>query len=98
MTNCYKFCHIFDSLSLNMIPKLSEENEYSLLHHALPEGLKTFYRYGMGYRLANFGSLQIIKRFVTDLVSICQLPEEHCPLLKKDLHPEVCQVNLVRVC
>ena len=29
MTNCYQFCHIFDTLWLKMIPKVSEENEYS---------------------------------------------------------------------
>ena len=26
MANCYQFCHIFDSLWLKMIPKVSEEN------------------------------------------------------------------------
>ena len=29
MTNCYQFCHIFDTLWLKMIPKVAEENEYS---------------------------------------------------------------------
>ena len=29
MTNCYQFCHIFNTLWLKMIPKVSEENKYS---------------------------------------------------------------------
>ena len=29
MSNCYQFCHIFDSFWLKLIPKVAEENEYS---------------------------------------------------------------------